>query len=90
MTKEIKTIIALVVLIAVVIIGWLWYGSSNNAQAPAGQKQVSSSRQQVYVPADAGLTTSPSDTSDAALQSDMGSVNAQMKSLNTDTSNISN
>ncbi len=90
MTKETKTIAVLVALIAVVIIGWLWYGASSSSSTSTAVTQTKVSKQQAYVAADAGLTTSPTDTSDAALQSDMGSVNAQMESLDTDTSNISN
>lgn len=90
MTKEIKTIVALIVLIVVVIVGWVWYGMSNNAPTQTPVVQSSAPVQEnTYVPADAGLTTSASDSSDAALQSDLDSVNTQMNSLNTDTSSIS-
>lgn len=80
---NIKTIIILIVLIIIVAVGWLWYGSSD--QQPSIQTPAES---QPYVSADAGLTTSASDASDAALENDLNAVGSQMNSLNTDASNI--
>ncbi|HTK33081.1 MAG TPA: hypothetical protein VL335_00845 [Candidatus Paceibacterota bacterium] len=87
MSSHLKTIVLLVILIAVVIIGWLWYAMSNGTpvQAPASQNSPSADN---YAATDAGLTTSASDSSDAALQSDLNSVGTQMNSSNADTANI--
>jgi len=78
MSNQIKTIVILIVLVVLVIIGAIWYGKPKAVQETP----------QAYVPSSAGLTTSASDTSDAALQADLSSVGAQLNSLNTDTTNI--
>ena len=84
MNSQIKTIILLAILIIIVMVGWLWYGSLSKVQAPSTPNVTNSEP----VSADAGLTTSATDTSNAALQSDLNSVDAQMNGLNTDTTNI--
>jgi hypothetical protein len=84
MNSQIKTISLLIILIIIVIIGWLWYGNSIKVQAPPTPNTTNSEA----VSAEAGLTTSATDTSNAALQSDLDSVDAQMNGLNTDTTNI--
>ena len=82
MSHKIKAIVALIILIILVIIGWLWYGMSSSQSVTTS---LTSGTQNV---AAAGLTTSPSDTSDAALQSDVTTVDSQMNGLNSDTANI--
>ena len=96
MTKGIKIIIALVVVIAIVAIGWIWYGggsnSVNSTATTITQPSVSTNNQtasaQNSVSPDAGLTTSASDTSDTALQSDLNSVDGQMNGLNSDNASV--
>ena len=91
MSHNVKTVILLVVLIVIVIIGWVWYSMSNSStpttQTTATGVQQSSPAQQ-SASADAGLTTSPTNTSDAAIQTDLNSVDTQMNNLSADSANI--
>lgn len=84
MSTSIKTIIALIILIILAIVGWLWYGASS----PTATPNEATSENQAYVPANESLTTSASDASDAALEKDLNSVGSQLNSLNTDATGI--
>ncbi len=95
MSHHLRTVILLIIVIILVILGWLWYGSSNNQnKVMPGNNQVAmdqnntSQNQAVVVSPDVGLTTSPSDTSDAAIQADLASVDSQLNNMKTDTSGI--
>jgi len=78
-----------------IVIGWLVWGGS--FAAPAAQSpsptpvdtSVASTSQTMTDPAKAaGLSTATTDNTDAALQSDMSSVDTQMTGLNSDTQNV--
>ena len=92
MSHQVKTIILLVILIVIIIVGWLWYGMWNSAPAPVPQasntNSVQSQQSASAINADGGLTTSASDTSDAALESDLNSVDTQMSASNADNASV--
>ncbi len=89
MSRNIKTIVTVIVLIIIVIILWLWYAGSS--LAPASNTSVPGGDQTSLDGAAAvGLTTSPTDSSDTALESDLNSVDAQMSALDADTAGIPN
>lgn len=75
-----KNILISAIVAVIIIIGIAWYNAANK---PVVKTQVRN-----HSITNNGLTTSATDTSDAALQSDLNSVNGQLNSLNTDTTNI--
>jgi len=75
-----KNIIISVIALLVIIIGIVWYNVAN--------KPVVKNQLRIHNSVDGVLTTSATDTSDTALQSDLNLVNSQLNSLNTDTTNI--
>lgn len=89
MSTNAKTWITLVIVVVLLIIGLLIWGgnksddSMSGAQEDEVQTTQSSSTSQT---GDTGLSTSPSDSSNAALQQDLNSVDTQINNLNTDLS----
>ena len=99
MPQHIKTSVLLIILIIIVIAGWLWYGASMNTTSTKAlesadhqiQDQTATQQSaavQNAVSSDGSLTTSATDTSDAALQSDLDSINVGMNNLNSDNTNV--
>lgn len=80
-----KTWAAIIIVAIIAIIGWVWYkGSSSNSlyQAPATTASDTSSASTQ----ESTSMSASSDTSDAALQQDLGSVDSQMNNLSSDQS----
>jgi len=92
MSKSIKTLVILVVLVVIIILGFIWYQSSSGGPVNtigtdnSGAMDNSSASNPTDNSVDSGLTTSPSDNSDAALNSDLNSADSQMNSVNADAS----
>ena len=68
-----------IVIILIVIIGGVWWWNSQSATviAPATENLPAAT-------SDQGLSTSPSDSSNAALNQDLNSVDSQINGLNSD------
>ncbi len=94
MSNSSKIAIGVVVVIILGLIVW-WYAGSNGSQpapvAPVAQTQAdqvaSASAAAAAVPV-AGLSTSAKDTSDAALDKDLSSVNTQINGLSADNASV--
>lgn len=79
-----------VVIVLIVIIGGAWWWTVSQSPAsnvPAGQAAAPAGNNPAAASAQ-GLTTSPSDNSDAALDQDLNSVDAQMNGLQSDTAAV--
>ena len=76
------TVLALVVLIGG---GALYAYQSGSAPEPTAPAIVAPDGVSALAPDDATLTTSPSDTSDAAIATDLSTIDAQMQALDADT-----
>ena len=92
MSKNIKTLVALIVVAVLIIIGLMFWGNSGSNNVAPVTNQVSN---RTYLPpqnvapqstTNASLDTSPTDSSDAALQQDVNSIDAQVSNLNSDLS----
>ena len=82
MSKILKIIIWIIV-IAIVVGGiWWWYSSSQQTQSSAINNSLQNQNAQNVQPA------SQKDTSDAALNSDLSSIDSQMKNLNADSTSV--
>jgi len=103
MSKNTKIIIGVIVVVLVVIlIGWWLVVAStptavavpistiNTTTVPSGADVTSSphSASSAAASTNAGLTTSPSDSSNAALNADMNSIDAQQGSFTNDAASI--
>ena len=99
MSSTTKTVISLVVLIVVILAGWTWYELSQPSQISLPETSQTSSMAPI-TPTQEPLGSQPdapvsglapaSDASDAALDQDMTSVDAQINVLNSDAANLSN
>jgi len=90
MSSMTKTAIALIVLIVVILVGWLWYVNSSGGMPTAGQSAPitpipPTPNGQGATPI--GGVTAPSDSSDAAIDQDMTSIGGQVNGLNADSAN---
>jgi cytoskeletal protein RodZ len=89
MTNSAKLIGIIVAILVVLGVVW-WYMHSGSAlftPTPVGQTSstaATDNTQQTAAASNGTLTTSPSDTSDASLNSDMSSIDGGMNSLNSD------
>jgi hypothetical protein len=81
---------AVIVIIVVVAIVWFVMGQNGAApSAPAYPAPTSQNAPAANVPsATGGLTASPSDTSNAALNQDLTDINNQLNGLASDTASI--
>lgn len=83
-----SSIITLIVIVALVLIGW-WYLAS---QAPAGSGyNVTPAAQSVESGQSSSVAATPTaanDTSDAALNQDLNAADMQTTNLNADASNV--
>lgn len=89
MTKKSKTIIIIIVIIVVLIGIWLIMKPSSSDQSmqnSSGQSQAQNTDNGT-INDNNGLTTSPTDNSDAALNQDLNSVDGQMSGLDSDNAN---
>ena len=95
MSNSSKIAIGVVVIIILGLIVW-WYAGSNSAvPAPATplaagsqfDQTASASAAAAAIPV-AGLSTSPQDTSDAALDKDLAAVSAQINGLSADNASV--
>ena len=78
-----------IIIILIIIIGGIWWwNSSQSATAVAPGVSAATTQTPSTNPADQGLSTSPTDASNAALNQDLNSVDSQMNGLNTDGSAI--
>ena len=84
MSKKLVSIIVVVVLI-LIIIGIVMYSSGSPKPVGNGIQNTGTVNNQSSV---TGLVSSPNDNSNAALENDMSSIDAQLNGLNGDTSNI--
>lgn len=95
MSSATKTILALVALIIVVLAGWTWYELSQPSvptaasTVPVTDNSVSAAPAQPAASAAPAGMSAPNDTSDAAINQDVTSLDAQLGGLNTDSSNLS-
>lgn len=85
-----KTWTTIIIIVVIIVIGWIWY--KNSAGTPSSATQTSTSTAQSTssdqsATAGAPAMSAPNDTSDAALQADLNSVDGQMTNLNADASN---
>jgi len=95
MSKSSKIILWIVVLIAIALIAWCYFGTTSSAVAPvtAPLSESQTSNQQMLAASSAalssapvsGLDTSPSDSSNAALTSDISAISGQSTAMNQDT-----
>lgn len=87
MSKTVKIVLWVIILIIVVVVVWLvMAGNSTNNAVPAGQASP------VAVPPSTStsgvLQTSPTDTSNASLNQDLGSIDAQLNGLASDSASV--
>lgn len=87
MTTTGKTWTAIIVVIVLVIIGWLIWGNKGSNSPSTGAPANGVSTNAGESP-NAGLTTAPADSSNAALQTDLNSIDSQMSGLNNDSANV--
>lgn len=88
-----KIIIAGLVLVVVIVLGWMWYANSSSAPAATNVEEITPNTRTIATTTnttkiDNGMITSPSDSSDAALQSDLDSTDTQINNLNVDNTNL--
>jgi|GEM_PF-959996 len=92
MSKNIKALVGLIVVVVIIIIGIIIWGGKGSGSSSTSESMIQAptsntvNTQSVSSTSDAGLTTSPTDSSNAALQSDVNSIDAQMNGLNSDLS----
>ena len=92
MSKNIKSLVAILVVLVLIIIGLMFWGNdgSNSVTPIANPVSNRTNLPPQNVAAqntnNTGFTTSPTDSSDAALQQDVSSIDAQMNNLNGDLS----
>ena len=79
-----KNIIISVIALIIIIIGVVLYNSTHK---PVIKKNVPNPANISRI-LNGGLNTSPSDSSNAALQNDLNAVNNQLNNLDKDTTNI--
>ena len=79
MSKNIKALVVLVVIVILIIIGVAIWGRG----APSSTE---TSTQTTSGTVDNSLTTAPTDSSNAALQADVSSIDVQMNNLDSDLS----
>jgi hypothetical protein len=96
MSSTIKIAIALVIILAVIVVGWIWFNNSSSQPISLPVSDVTSNTQG-YAEATPirAVENSPAttpvvqvDTSTAGLQSDVDGLNSQLNGLNTDSANI--
>lgn len=86
MSKTLKITICIVVIILIVAGVWGWYAYSQNS---AKNRAINSYNQKHNITNSyVQLKTSPNDTSDNALDSDLSTIDAQMQNLNADSSRV--
>ena len=92
MSKKATVWVVIIVVIVLIIISWAVWGGKSGApevSAPAAETAASTTPVTEAAPAvKSPLDTALTDTSDAALQADLDSVDTQIGSLNTDTANV--
>ena len=75
-----------IVIILIIIIGGVWWW--NSSQSATAVAPGSPSALPAAGNPDQGLSTAPTDTSDTALNADLGSVDSQMNGLGSDNTAI--
>jgi len=81
-------IVAAVVVLATLFIWWLSSGQSGNVKVPDNASAIPPQDQSQPSSVGPGSASSPSDTSDSALDGDLSSIDAQLKGLNADASSV--
>jgi predicted negative regulator of RcsB-dependent stress response len=79
MSKNLKTIIVLVIIAVIIVLVWSAFGTSST-NAPVNNPTLSGGQYDL-------LTTSASDASNAALQKDIATVESQLNGLDSDITN---
>ena len=90
MSSTTKVVIWIVVIVAIILGGFFYFSQSNQSAVPAGSASQTSPSDQSQTPAygaNGGTGVSATDTSDAALDSDMSNVDGQMNDLKGDSAN---
>lgn len=89
MSTSLKVTVWIIVIIVVVAGIWWWYSSAHqqNVAVNLPTQNVQNSQPSATTPV-AGLATSPKDSSDAALNTDLSTIDNQMKDLNTDSASV--
>lgn len=98
MSKSSKIVLVIVIIIAIGLIAWCFFGTKNPVMAPVSAPVAYQSSQTDQSQAAAtvsntpvsGLTTSSSDDSDAALNSDMSVISTQSAAMDQDSSAANN
>ena len=92
MTTTAKTGMILVIILAIIVIGWVWYNSSEVPKLTDIEPIVNSNDvtpSPSPIPNTAGTGMAPiTDTSTSAIQDDISAFEKQMEALITDTTNI--
>jgi predicted negative regulator of RcsB-dependent stress response len=86
MSKNAKIILGVVIIIAIALIAWCYFGTAPAGAPTSAPVADQSQNQQVAasnVPV-SGLTTSSSDSSNAALNSDMSAMSTQSSAMDQD------
>lgn len=93
MTTTTKTGIALIIVLAIIVLGWFIISGTQDVQnlPVTEQEQIPTPTPVAKLPNTAGTGMSDiSDTSQQGIQTDVEAFDAQMKELNTETTNIDN
>jgi len=79
--------ITIAVVVVILIIFGIWYVMSQGTSSAPVSAEPSTTASQTATP-ESGLTTSSSDSSDAALAQDAASINGQMRGLGSDSAAV--
>jgi hypothetical protein len=97
MSKSSKIVLGIVIIIAIGLIAWCFFGTTSPVlqpvTAPVAYQSVQTNQPQAATVSNtpvSGLTTSSSDDSDAALNSDMSVISTQSAAMDQDSSAANN
>ena len=90
MSHHTRTVILLLIVIILVIIGWVWYGMSGSSTTTVPESNPVANNQSIpaQTSANTPAVSNAADISDAALQSDLNSVDTQLSGLGSDSAAV--